>query len=72
MMGERLRRNFNWTLSALDVMEDDASGHVGKLSVLERCMFERGVESSGAVGRWREGGCGRIGGMGRVGVGAER
>lgn len=64
-MGERLRRNFDWTLSALDVMEDDASGHVGRLSGMEREMFERGVESSGAVGRWREGGC-RIGG--RVGM----
>ena len=61
MMGERLVRNFDWTLSALDVMEDDASSHVEKLSVLERRMWERGVESSGAVGRWREGGAGRIG-----------
>lgn len=61
MMGERLRRNFDWTLSALDNMEDDASGHLGRLSVLERRMFERGVESSGAVDRWREGACGRIG-----------
>ncbi|KAL7506832.1 hypothetical protein ACHAWX_000674 [Stephanocyclus meneghinianus] len=60
MMGERLRRNFDWTLSALDAMEDDASGHVGRLSVLEKQMFEKGVESSGAVMRWREGGCRRI------------
>ncbi|KAL3793611.1 hypothetical protein ACHAWO_001660 [Cyclotella atomus] len=64
MMGERLRRNFDWTLSALDAMEDDASGHVEKLSFLEKRMFERGVESSGAVVRWRDGGCGRIGGKG--------
>ncbi|KAL3790300.1 hypothetical protein HJC23_002926 [Cyclotella cryptica] len=62
MMGDRLRRNFDWTLSALDAMEDDASGHVGRLSVLEKLMFEKGVESSGAVVRWREGGSGRIAG----------
>ena len=62
MMGERLRRNFDWTLSALDAMEDDASGHVGRLSVLEKQMFEKGVESSGAVVRWKEGGCSRIAG----------
>jgi hypothetical protein len=61
MMGDRLCRNFDWTLSALDSMEDDVSGHLLKLSVLEKSMFERGVEASGAVGEWREYGCSRMG-----------
>ena len=42
-------------------MEDDVSGHVQRLTVLERKMFERGVEASGAVGAWKEFGCGRMG-----------
>ena len=42
-------------------MEDDVSSHVNRLSELERGMFIRGVEASGAVGRWREVGCARMG-----------
>jgi len=61
MMGDRLCRNFDWTLSALDAMEDDVSDWIGRLSVLERHMFERGVEASGAVKTWREYGCSRMG-----------
>lgn len=61
MMGERLCRNFDWTLSALDAMEDDVSDWIGRLSVLERQMFQRGVEASGAVKTWREYGCSRMG-----------
>lgn len=61
MMGDRLCRNFDWTLSALDAMEDDVSDWVGRLSLLERHMFERGVEASGAVKTWREYGCSRMG-----------
>ena len=61
MLGDRLCRNFDWTLSALDTMEDDVSSHVQKLSMLERYMFEKGVEASGAVSSWREFGCGRLG-----------
>eukprot|EP00580_Thalassiosira_gravida_P009986 CAMPEP_0201627254 /NCGR_PEP_ID=MMETSP0493-20130528/2427_1 /ASSEMBLY_ACC=CAM_ASM_000838 /TAXON_ID=420259 /ORGANISM="Thalassiosira gravida, Strain GMp14c1" /LENGTH=231 /DNA_ID=CAMNT_0048097589 /DNA_START=29 /DNA_END=721 /DNA_ORIENTATION=+ len=54
MMGERLCRNFDWTLSALDSMEDDVSDWIARLTVLERVMFRRGVEASGAVKSWRE------------------
>jgi len=61
MMGERLCRNFDWTLSALDSVEDDVSEWVARLSVLERRMFDKGVEASGAVRGWREHGCGRMG-----------
>ena len=61
MMGERLCRNFDWTLSALDAMEDDVSDWVQRLSVLERNMFIRGVYASGAVKSWREYGCTRMG-----------
>ena len=61
MMGERLCRNFDWTLSALDAMEDDVSDWVQRLSVLERNMFVRGVYASGAVKSWREYGCTRMG-----------
>lgn len=61
MMGDRLCRNFDWTLSALEAMEDDVSDWIGRLSVLERHMFERGVEASGAVKSWREYGCSRMG-----------
>ena len=61
MMGERLCRNFDWTLSALDAMEDDVSGWVSRLSTLERRMFGRGLDASGAVKAWREYGCGRLG-----------
>jgi len=61
MMGDRLCRNFDWTLSALDAMEDDVSGWIQRLSALERDMFVRGVEASGAVKAWREYGCGRMG-----------
>lgn len=63
MMGRRLCRNFDWALSSLDSngMEDDVSSHVNKLTELERNMFVRGVEASGAVGRWREFGCSRMG-----------
>ncbi|KAL7529279.1 hypothetical protein ACHAXR_004601 [Thalassiosira sp. AJA248-18] len=61
MMGERLCRNFDWTLSALDAMEDDVSDWIARLTVLERNMFGRGVEASGAVVGWREFGCGRMG-----------
>eukprot|EP00571_Detonula_confervacea_P017778 CAMPEP_0172311880 /NCGR_PEP_ID=MMETSP1058-20130122/15910_1 /TAXON_ID=83371 /ORGANISM="Detonula confervacea, Strain CCMP 353" /LENGTH=246 /DNA_ID=CAMNT_0013025187 /DNA_START=75 /DNA_END=811 /DNA_ORIENTATION=- len=61
MMGDRLCRNFDWTLSALDAMEDDVSDWIVRLSVLERNMFGRGVEASGAVKTWREFGCGRMG-----------
>jgi len=63
MMGRRLCRNFDWALSSLDSngMEDDVSSHVNKLTELERNMFGRGVEASGAVGRWREFGCARMG-----------
>lgn len=61
MMGERLCRNFDWTLSALDAMEDDVSDWIQRLSVLERNMFVRGVEASGAVKSWREFGCSRMG-----------
>jgi uncharacterized membrane protein YgcG len=61
MMGERLCRNFDWTLSALDAMEDDVSGWVMRLSTLERRMFGWGLDASGAVKAWREYGCGRLG-----------
>lgn len=61
MMGDRLCRNFDWTLSALDAMEDDVSDWVERLSVLERYMFERGVEASGSMKSWREYGCSRMG-----------
>ena len=61
MMGERLCRNFDWTLSALDAMEDDVTEWTQRLSVLEKKMFERGVEASGAVKSWREYGCSRMG-----------
>lgn len=61
MMGDRLCRNFNWTLSALDAMEDDVSDWVTRLSVLEYRMFARGVAASGAVVGWKEYGCGRLG-----------
>ena len=61
MMGDRLCRNFDWTLSALDAMEDDVSDWIQRLSVLERYMFERGVDASGAVKSWREYGCSRMG-----------
>jgi hypothetical protein len=61
MMGERLCRNFDWTLSALDATEDDVSGWVSRLSTLERRMFGRGLDASGAVKAWREHGCGRLG-----------
>jgi hypothetical protein len=54
MMGERLCRNFDWTLSALDAMEDD-------LSTLERSMFGRGLDASGSVRSWRDYGCRRLG-----------
>ena len=60
MMGERLCRNFDWTLSALDAMEDDVSGWMSRLSMLERRMFGRGLDASGAVKAWREYGCGRL------------
>lgn len=68
MMGRRLCRNFDWALSSLDNngMEDDVSSHVNRLSELERAMFVRGVEASGAVGRWREFGCARMGVSGVV------
>ena len=42
-------------------MEDDVSDWIQRLSVLERNMFQRGVEASGAVKSWREFGCGRMG-----------
>ena len=61
MMGPRLCRNFDWTLSALDAMEDDVSGWVSRLSYLERRMFHAGLCASGAVKSWREYGCGRLG-----------
>jgi hypothetical protein len=61
MMGPRLCRNFDWTLSALDAMEDDVSGWVSRLSYLERRMFHAGLRASGAVKSWREYGCGRLG-----------
>lgn len=61
MMGDRLCRNFDWTLSALDAMEDDVSSWMARLSFLEREMFARGVEASGAVRSWREVGSGRLG-----------
>jgi hypothetical protein len=61
MMGPRLCRNFDWTLSALDAMEDDVSGWVRRLSYLERRMFHAGLRASGAVKSWREYGCGRLG-----------
>mmetsp|Transcript_36582 Transcript_36582/g.88174 ORF Transcript_36582/g.88174 Transcript_36582/m.88174 type:complete len:287 (+) Transcript_36582:114-974(+) len=79
MMGGRLCRNFDWTLSALDAMEDDVSEWIERLSALERLMFARGVEASGAVKGWREYGCSRMGvslavikgrNMGREGPGA--
>ncbi len=37
------------------------SNHVISLSYLERRMFERGVEASGAVREWKEGEIGRLG-----------
>ena len=61
MMGPRLCRNFDWTLSALDAMEDDVSEWIGRLTVLECKMFVKGVEASGAVKSWREYGSGRLG-----------
>lgn len=61
MMGSRLCRNFDWTLSALDAMEDDVSCWVSRLSYLERRMFHAGLRASGAVKSWREYGCGRLG-----------
>lgn len=61
MMGLRLCRNFDWTLSALDAMEDDVSEWIQRLTVLERNMFQRGVEASGAVKIWKEYGCSRMG-----------
>ena len=60
MMGDRLCRNFDYTLSALDAMEDDVSDWICRLSALERNMFLKGVESSGAVKTWREVGCSRL------------
>ena len=68
MMGRRLCRNFDWALSSLDSngMEDDVSSHVNRLTELERSMFVRGVEASGAVSRWREFGCSRMGVSGVV------
>ena len=68
MMGRRLCRNFDWALSSLDSngMEDDVSSHVNRLTELERNMFVRGVEASGAVSRWREFGCARMGVSGVV------
>ncbi|KAL7543948.1 hypothetical protein ACHAWF_007490 [Thalassiosira exigua] len=61
MMGARLCRNFDWTLGALDAMEDDVSEWTKRLSALELGMFRRGVEASGAARAWREHGCGRVG-----------
>lgn len=61
MMGDRLCRNFDWTLSALDAMEDDVSLWIERLSNMEKKMFDRGVEASGAVKSWREYGCSRMG-----------
>lgn len=68
MMGRRLCRNFDWSLSSLDSngMEDDVSSHVNRLTELERNMFVKGVEASGAVSRWREFGCSRMGVSGVV------
>jgi hypothetical protein len=68
MMGRRLCRNFDWALSSLDSngMEDDVSSHVNRLTELERSMFVKGVEASGAVSRWREFGCSRMGVSGVV------
>jgi len=63
-LGSRLVKNFDWTLGALDRLdgsEDDVSNHVMSLSYLERMMFERGVEASGAVREWKEGDIGRLG-----------
>lgn len=63
-LGSRLVKNFDWTLGALDRLdgsEDDVSNHVMSLSYLERRMFERGVESSGAVREWKEGEIGKLG-----------
>jgi hypothetical protein len=47
-------------------MEDDVSSHVNRLTELERNMFVKGVEASGAVSRWREFGCSRMGVSGVV------
>lgn len=55
--GERLRRNFDWTLSAVS---DDVSHHIEKLSSLEVKMFQKGAEAASAVEAWRETGNRRI------------
>ena len=60
MMGERLCQNFDWTLSALDAVEDDVTCWVQRLSFLELSMFNRGVQASGAAKAWGEFGCGRM------------